>query len=488
MRVTQALALLSLSSPIARAADTVLGVFIFSRHGDRTSKSNPPANLTTLGYEEVFTSGQYFHQRYIASNSSTRIYGMNSDIVKASQITVDAPNDLVLDDSAAGFLQGLYPPVGSLSSETLRNGTLVNAPLNGFQLVPVYIGETGTGSEDNAWLQSSSGCANAETSSNNYFSSSEYLALNQSTTDFYKLWVPVVAGSIPASSVNFKNAYIVWDEVNVAEIHNKTFPSSDNITPEVFFQGRTLADAHEWGLAYNASDNARAVPGMVAAGQIINSFQAIISSGGKSKLSIQFGAYASFLSFFGLAQLPAANPNFYGIPDYASTMTFELFTSVAPSPFPAVSDLQVRFLFQNGTGANYPGTVPVAYPLFGQQNLTMPWTDFLTQMSKIAVLDTPSWCNVCGNSTGICSPAALTGNYSTSSSQSTGDGSSTCTGSSSGISNAVAGVIGAMVTLAVILGVEALVMLLLGLRLIRHKRGSVGSESSVVANGGKSTA
>ncbi|KAI9684674.1 MAG: hypothetical protein M1829_000048 [Trizodia sp. TS-e1964] len=488
MRVTQALAI-SLSLPIAHAADTVLGVFIFSRHGDRTSKSNPPANLTALGYQQIYTSGQYFHQRYIASNSSSQIYGISPEIIKASQITVDAPNDLVLDNSAQGFLQGLYSPVGSLSTETLRNGTVINAPLNGYQLVPVYIGEAGTGSEDNAWLQSASGCANAQTSSNSYFASNEYLTLSKSTADFYKKYVPVVAGTIPEANVNYKNAYIVWDQVNVAEIHNKTFPSSDNITPDVFFQGRTLADAHEWGLAYNASDNARSVPGMVAAGQILNKFQAIINSNGKSKLSIQFGAYASFLSFFGLAQLPAVEPNFYGIPDYASTMTFELFTSVAPSPFPAAKDLQVRFLFQNGTAANYPGTAPAPYPLFGQKNLAMPWTDFLEQMNKIAVVDTASWCNVCGNSTGICSPAALSGNYSTSSSQATGDGSGTGTGTGGGMTKVVAGVIGAMVTLAVILGAEALIMLVLGLRLVRRKRaGSLHSDGSAVASGGKAPA
>lgn len=46
----------------------------------------------------------------------------------------------------------------------------------------------------------------------------------------------------------------------------------------------------------------------------------------------------------------------------------------------------------------------------------------------------------------------------------------------------VAGVIGAMVTLAVILGVEALVMLVTGLRLVSKKRLAASPESSL---GGK---
>ncbi|KAL8712770.1 MAG: hypothetical protein Q9220_002978 [cf. Caloplaca sp. 1 TL-2023] len=68
----------------ANAAETVLGVYIFSRHGDRTAKSTPPANLTDLGYSQIFTSGTYFRNRYIASNATSRILGVNSDIVKQS--------------------------------------------------------------------------------------------------------------------------------------------------------------------------------------------------------------------------------------------------------------------------------------------------------------------------------------------------------------------------------------------------------------------
>jgi hypothetical protein len=35
------------------SAETVLGAYIFSRHGDRTAKSTPPTVLTDLGYQEV---------------------------------------------------------------------------------------------------------------------------------------------------------------------------------------------------------------------------------------------------------------------------------------------------------------------------------------------------------------------------------------------------------------------------------------------------
>ena len=207
MKVQQIL-LLALVAPCSQATETILGVYIFSRHGDRTSKSTPPANLTELGYQEIFTSGTYFRNRYISSNATSRINSINSDIAKQSQITASAPLDTVLMNSAQGFLQGIYPPVGSKSgSNTLRNGTIVQTPLDGFQLIPVQTVTSGTGSEDSAWLQGSSNCAKALISSNNYYTSPDYMSLLHSTTDFYKSLSPMVNNTFGPTDISFKNAY-----------------------------------------------------------------------------------------------------------------------------------------------------------------------------------------------------------------------------------------------------------------------------------------
>ena len=89
--------------PLSYAAETVFGVFIFHRHGDRTAKSTPPANLTNLGYSEVLSSGTYYRNRYISSNAPLRLNGVSSDIVKQSQISASAPADVVLANSCAGM-------------------------------------------------------------------------------------------------------------------------------------------------------------------------------------------------------------------------------------------------------------------------------------------------------------------------------------------------------------------------------------------------
>lgn len=197
--------------PLIQAQETVLGLYIFHRHGDRTSKSFAPTTLTDLGYAQVFSSGDSYRNRYVDSNASAPIFNLAQNIVKTSQLNVQAPADAVLQNSAAGFLQGLYPPVGpTLGTQKLANGSSVEAPLNGFQLIPINVvasAASSSNSENSAWLQGSSGCNNAVISSNNYFYSQEYLDKLNSTHAFYQSILPVINGTFTAQTDTFKNAY-----------------------------------------------------------------------------------------------------------------------------------------------------------------------------------------------------------------------------------------------------------------------------------------
>ncbi|KAF2261132.1 phosphoglycerate mutase-like protein [Lojkania enalia] len=467
----------------AEAAETVLGAYIFHRHGDRTPKALAPANLTTLGYEQVYNSGQYYRSRYLDSSSASNIHGINEDIVNLQQLSVTAPVDNILQNSAMGFLQGLYPPVGeSIGVQTLANGTDVQAPMNGYQLIPINTVSTGSGSEDNGWLQDATGCYNAKLSSNNYFSSAEYENLLSSTQDFYDSLLPVVNATLDTEDVSFKNAYIVYDLIHVATIHNHTIRSSSLLTPSTLLRLRTLADAHEWGLAYNASDDMRAIAGMQLAGEILKYMNSTIASASPSsinnsnnnKLGIQFGAYATFMSFFGLAGLQNATPDFQGIVQYASSMVFELFTEsdVEKNGFPGTEDLKVRFLFHNGTAGN--ASEPTVYPLFGGEAEAVSWSDFAEQMTRFEVSTTGEWCTKCGNSTGMC--AQYASNDSSTTEQS---------GGGHGMSAAVGGVIGAFVMVGVVLMVLAAVVVLGGVRFATKKRLAGNSGGLPVTETGK---
>ena len=269
----------------------------------------------------------------------------------------------------------------------------------------------------------------------------------------------------------------VFDYINVAEIHNSTIPSSNLLNNATLLQIRTLADNHEFNLAYNASSTIRAIDGSVMAAQVVDFLNSTITGKGKSKLGVQFGAYGNMQSFFGLAQLTAvAGDKFYGIPDYASNLIWELYTNNTVSETEALADtdnLHVRFLFHNGTTSNI--SEPEMYPLFGQPNIDLSWTDFVSSMNKFAIGSTKDYCVACGNTTGICAP------YSSSSGSSSSSGTTQSSSGGNGISKAVAGVIGAMVTLGVIFLAEALILLLGGFRLVSKRRMVSGRH---VANGG----
>lgn len=257
---------------------------------------------------------------------------------------------------------------------------------------------------------------------------------------------------------------LVFDLVHVATIHNSSIPSDQLLTPDALHQLQTRADQHEWNLAYNASSPIRAVAGAVLAAQIVQALNATLT-GPAAKLNVQFGAYGTFMSFFGLAGLPAASPAFMGIVDYASSMIFELVTNASlPTNGSTIdaADVSVRFLFVNGTvGANNPLT---PFPLFGQTDELLSWSAFAQGMNAFGIGDTPSWCAACGNSTGVCAPSSASSSGNGSSCASSGSG-----GSGGGVSTPVAGVIGALVTLVVILAAEGLVMGVAGLRLTRKR-------------------
>lgn len=225
----------------------------------------------------------------------------------------------------------------------------------------------------------------------------------------------------------------------------------------------------------------RSISGMQLAGEILKYMNSTITSGkaglSSNKFGIQFGAYATFFSFFGLASLQKANPDFMGVPDYASSMALELFTNAdLSSGYPSNDDLQVRFLFHNGTASN--SSEPVVYPLFGGSVNSVSWTDFSNGLSQFAVSTTEAWCHKCGNSTGTCAAYATGGSDNPSTTQNSNGGGHH-------MSAAIGGVIGAFVTLAVVLGSLLAVMLLGGFRLVSKKtlagRGSPVSETGVKA-------
>jgi hypothetical protein len=154
---------------------------------------------------------------------------------------------------------------------------------------------------------------------------------------------------------------------------------------------------------------------------------------------------------------------------------FSYTNSSSTLKFPDSSELWVRFYFRNGTGdsvdsdANDSGSNTLqSYPLFGNgpSQTDITWDDFETSMYAFVVGDIGDWCMECSATNTFCAA------------WNTSDGFTDTTGTpsthKSSVSPVVAGVIGAVVTLAVIAKILILVMFFGGIRFrrVEHRKKS----------------
>lgn len=358
--------------------------------------------MTNLGFQQNFQVGSSYRERYLAAESPLRILNISEDRYIPSQIYASAPDQKILINTATAFLQGLYPPLdeldAQLSTQTLNNGSTVQNPLNGYQYV--FLQGADADSPNTIWIKGDDGCPALATAQSGFENSSEFQSRMQSTQDFYGgFWdlLQDVYDYTPAK-MNYEHAFDIFDLINVASIHNASEPR--NVSSEDLFQLRTLADSAEFGYNFNASEPARSIGGRTLMGAMYRQLNQTVATGGRLKLSLLAGSYDSFLAFFGVSDLISANENFYGLPDYASTMSMELFTEADTTTFPqSRGDLNVRFMFKNGsTGALEQ------FPLFGTGRQSLSWADFETQIQERAITRVSQWCDICSSTEDFCLP------------------------------------------------------------------------------------
>ncbi|KAH6699686.1 histidine phosphatase superfamily [Leptodontidium sp. MPI-SDFR-AT-0119] len=416
-------------------AETIHGVTVFTRHG--TSKHYSGYGLTTLGFTENYEVGSDYRDLYVAAGAPKKILGISESRYTPSQIFASAPDQQVLLNTATAFLQGLYPPLedinaASFAAQALNNDTSYSSPLNGYQYVVLH-GEEST-APDTIWIKGDEGCPVTTKAQKSFENSTQFATLTETTRSFYaQFWD------------NLKNVYDYTPEMldYGTTIHNSSLTT--NVTSKQHFQLRTLADSAEFGYNYNSSQISRAVGGQTLLGGIFSQLNQTVSSKGKLKFSLLAGSYDNFMATFGLMNLTSASTDFFGLPRYASTMAFELFTAENTTTFPTNTDaLSVRFLFRNGSDAGAPLT---PYPLFGGSESSLSRSNFSSQIQSRAIMSVSKWCSACNATQSFC-PAGTSGTASQLPSQSSAAAAAT-SGGNGGISNAIAGVIGAMVTLAV---------------------------------------
>jgi prostatic aicd phosphatase len=367
----------------------------------------------------------------------------------------------ILMKTTTAFLQGVYPPLSdinalSLGVETINNGSSYTTASNGFQYI--FLRSRQTTSPDTMWIKGDEQCPAFTSAAASFKQTPQYTTVLEATKTFYAQFWTVLQNvyDYTQKDMTYAKAYDIFDLINVASIHNKTVTA--NVTTEQLFQLRTLADSAEFNSNFNASQANRNIGGRALAGAIYMQLNQTLSSKGALKFSVFTPSYNNILSLFGLTQLNAASTDFSGLPPYASTLAFELFTPTTMSSFPTnLDDLSIRAVFRNGSSG--AGAPLVAFPLFGRTSTSMTWKEFSTEMLKISITSTGQWCNTCNSTAAFCLP------YSTSASTvattaASGSTSAAAAENVSSMTNAIAGVIGAMVTVAAFLAAGLLFFLM----------------------------
>ncbi|KAK5078121.1 hypothetical protein LTR64_003474 [Lithohypha guttulata] len=462
--------LLSITSSAHTLKTQVLSSFVFSRHGDRTPLYTSNASiLTPYGAQQMSIAGSNFRRRYLStifedSQDNTVIRDISHYSPNVNEVTVYSIDNQYVTASAQAFMQGLYPPLGQLDVNftslgeisRLANGTNVIAPLNGYNYPD--INTVSSYDPRSVWIDGAAHCPAYTSRLVEYYNSTDFDFLYTISLDFYRGLDDYLDEYFTPNDLGYFDAYYIYDWLQYEALHNSSFRISDvNMT-----RAELLAANWVQALFSNSTDSVKSIAGRGLATQVLNTFyNAIRSDGEANKLNLWFGDMAPMVSFAALAGLTGKkNSIFYDIPAMSSSYIFELVALLPEDDtgvtYPNTSDMYVRFLYQNGTD-EYSDAVE--YSLFGRSPSSLiSYTDFVTSMSRISLSGIREWCLTCGAYNVFC-PAFTNSN-------------SVINGNTErkGLSPAVAGVIGALVALAVAAILFGLLMAFAGIRVKRQER------------------
>ena len=453
--------------------ETIWASVVYSYHGDRTPLVLPVQNvLTPLGAQQLFSAGAFFRQRYLAAPAGAQEANHTIDSIlhnsfDTSQIHIRSTLDDYVLASAQAFMQGLYPPLNSTSgtdpNSILANGSFIKFPLGGYQYTQIY---TTSPLDPNAiYIAGNVNCPRYDDFIANYSTSEQSLQTKSSTQDFYTSFQhDILNGVFDDSDVNYDYAYVIFDYLSYGYLHNATI--KEKLSDQDLARVHGLAD--QWVHAVNGNNSVttsiQTIAGQTLAAEVmallINN---IDNRGTDGKLNLLFGSMEPMIAFAALAQLPKANTDFYGMPDYGSSMVFELYTDGhnATAGYPNSDDLLIRFLFRNGTDSS---SALNTYPLFGHGDTqTLSFNEFVVSLQNVALNTIGDWCSACQSNIIFC--AAFIGLEFTGYSGS----ASSSTPTKKAMRPVVAGVIGAVVALALAGIIFAIAMLVGGVRLHRSK-------------------
>lgn len=373
-------------------------------------------------------------------------------------------------------MQGFYPPVmnqdiNATSAEqsasrresfnTMADGTYTDTPLGGYQYP--LIQTSSAWSPESIFISGHDQCTNGAIGRMDFLYNQDYQRMVSMTKPLYRAVSPLFQGTkaLPlGANWTYNSANSIYEYLMFENQHNATVNAA--FKSGGYYSGMLpafadLASTKMWDFYGDQSitaggsaprDTVLAMGGRTLAAKVVAQLESNINNLGIiNKLNLVTGEFQNMISLFSLMGLGDFSSQFKTVPPYGSSLAFEVFTYQSGNNTPEIpnpSDLWVRFLFRNASdpmssdpAVNMPSLQ--AYPIFhrGPSGTDMPWLDFKTAMANISTQYLNDYCTICNADTLYCYPFTNPSRTSI----------SYVKGRKSAVSPAVAGVIGAVVTL-----------------------------------------
>ncbi|GKT47125.1 uncharacterized protein ColSpa_07306 [Colletotrichum spaethianum] len=408
-------------------------------HGERTPLRSELQNvLTPQGAQQLYAQGNAFRMRYLSSGTRTNvtegritsrapIKGIARNVIEHEQLSILSVPDAHIAASASSFMQGLYPPItqvfasdtgGMNISYSTLSGNSTQYPLDGYQY-PI-IETLGFSDERSVSIQGNTDCPQWRISTTSVMQLDPYMeSLYEASLPGYQSLFstsPLNDSTIPPYSANFWDAYNLYEYVRYRYSHEQAIydaMKADYAQHSEFLlmyarQQQLNMTSNQAVSGLKKGDMIRTIAGRTLGRKVVDAFEANGNFAGYSnKMTLMFSSHEPFMSFFSLAQLQQENQTltspFWNIPDNGVAMVFELIGDQPnePDAYPTEDNLYVRFLYRENADPNTPFK---EYSLFGLSNNTetrVTYSYFKQEMLKFGV-DVSTWCSICGSVQAFC--------------------------------------------------------------------------------------
>ncbi|KAF9645921.1 phosphoglycerate mutase-like protein [Thelephora ganbajun] len=365
----------------------VKGVVVIARNGDRLEcYQDPktykygPTESTPFGESQSHKLGTLLRDIYLTGGSDSKIPRISTELVNLKQVHVrvkTGSEGTAVFDSATALLQGLFPP-NTKNREQLADGSVVVAPLGGYQYIPVETVEP----YNDLSLESWTSCPSFEKHIARVYSSDEFKRKADETRHFLTKLKDFTFGR----PTTLENIWNVYDYVNTQLTHNKTY--AYRLPPTYVNQVRDLVNWHEDKIFSDSDMNGIGnIAGRTTMHSVLTALERISFDGDPLQVLLIETTYQPMISFFHMTEIAKNYPQLKGLPDYASAIAIE----IRAGPAPDQRDF-VRVKFRNGTNTDDFETLSV----FGHRG-DIPLTEFIYRLEN-SVIDSPyDWGKVCGN-------------------------------------------------------------------------------------------